>query len=160
MKRRWRAFLVGALTLVTVFAATFYVLYLERHTAAMLAARKPSEAVDRYARIQTAIQASASAQEAEAPVSAWPPRIPEVNPEDAELLQPIQRAAELFTRIHERFKVDETWDALEKDLFSRPISTWSAADWERYAPMWEEYVSDPTRTLESELVTRIYFTLR
>jgi len=36
----------------------------------------------------------------------------------------------------------------------------TAADWERYSPMWEEYVSDPATTPESELVTRIFLTLR
>jgi hypothetical protein len=36
----------------------------------------------------------------------------------------------------------------------------TAADWARYAPMWEEYVNDPATTPESELVTRIYLTLR
>lgn len=35
----------------------------------------------------------------------------------------------------------------------------TAADWERYSPMWEEYVGDPTTTPESELVTRIFLTL-
>ena len=36
----------------------------------------------------------------------------------------------------------------------------TAADWARYAPMWEEYVNDPGTTPESELLTRIYLTLR
>ena len=35
-----------------------------------------------------------------------------------------------------------------------------AADWARYAPMWEEYMNDPRTTPESELVTRIYLPLR
>jgi hypothetical protein len=93
MKRRWRAAAFGTMTLIAVFAATFYVLYLERQTAAMLATRKPSEAVDRYARIQKAIKPTATIQSAEVPVAEWPPRVPEANPEDAELLQPIQQAA-------------------------------------------------------------------
>lgn len=32
-------------------------------------------------------------------------------------------------------------------------------DWARYAPMWEEYMNDPTTTPESALLTRIYLTL-
>lgn len=36
----------------------------------------------------------------------------------------------------------------------------TAADWARYAPMWEEYANDPGTTPESDLVTRIYLTLR
>ena len=35
----------------------------------------------------------------------------------------------------------------------------TAADWARYAPMWEEYMNDPDKTPESDLVTRIYLTL-
>ena len=33
------------------------------------------------------------------------------------------------------------------------------SDWARYSPMWEEYMSDPATTPESELLTRIYLTL-
>jgi effector-binding domain-containing protein len=36
----------------------------------------------------------------------------------------------------------------------------TTADWARYAPMWEEYVNDPATTPESELITRVYLTLR
>jgi effector-binding domain-containing protein len=36
----------------------------------------------------------------------------------------------------------------------------TAADWARYSPMWEEYVTDPETTPESALITRIYLTLR
>jgi effector-binding domain-containing protein len=32
-------------------------------------------------------------------------------------------------------------------------------DWARYAPMWEEYMNDPSTTPEADLVTRIYLTL-
>ena len=30
------------------------------------------------------------------------------------------------------------------------------ADWARYMPMWEEYINDPEKTPEADLVTRIY----
>lgn len=33
------------------------------------------------------------------------------------------------------------------------------ADWERYMPMWEEYLNDPQTTPASELITRIYLPL-
>jgi AraC family transcriptional regulator len=32
----------------------------------------------------------------------------------------------------------------------------SEADWEKYMPMWEEYMNDPRTTAESELLTYIY----
>jgi len=32
----------------------------------------------------------------------------------------------------------------------------SEADWVRYMPMWEEYISDPDKTPEAELLTYIY----
>ena len=34
------------------------------------------------------------------------------------------------------------------------------ADWAHYSPMWEEYMNDPAKTPESELKTRIFFSLR
>lgn len=33
-------------------------------------------------------------------------------------------------------------------------------DWGRYAPMWEEYLNDPSTTPASELVTHIFLTLQ
>lgn len=33
------------------------------------------------------------------------------------------------------------------------------SDWQRYMPMWEEYINDPETTPASELVTRIYLPL-
>lgn len=33
------------------------------------------------------------------------------------------------------------------------------SDWQRYMPMWEEYLNDPQTTPASELVTRIYLPL-
>lgn len=53
-----------------------------------------------------------------------------------------------------------------KDTYAR-IDAWlrergaikSDADWARYTPMWEEYVSDPTTTPEQELMTYIYLPL-
>ena len=36
----------------------------------------------------------------------------------------------------------------------------SEADWARYTPMWEEYVTDPRTTAESELVTHIYLPVK
>ena len=35
----------------------------------------------------------------------------------------------------------------------------SEADWEKYMPMWEEYVNDPTQTPEADLVTYIHVPL-
>ena len=55
--------------------------------------------------------------------------------------------------------VRHTYDRIESWLRARGgIKT--AADWARYAPMWEEYLNDPATTPESDLVTRIYLTLR
>ena len=55
--------------------------------------------------------------------------------------------------------IRHTYDQIEAWLRARGgIRT--AADWARYSPMWEEYLNDPATTPESELVTRIYLTLR
>lgn len=52
----------------------------------------------------------------------------------------------------------DTYERIEAWLRERGgIRT--AADWQRYAPMWEEYLNDPSTTPESELITRIYLTL-
>jgi effector-binding domain-containing protein len=54
--------------------------------------------------------------------------------------------------------VRNTYNRIESWLRERGgIKT--AADWARYAPMWEEYLNDPATTPESELITRIYLTL-
>lgn len=56
-------------------------------------------------------------------------------------------------------EIRHTYDQIEAWLRERGgIKT--AADWARYSPMWEEYLNDPATTPESELVTRIYLTLR
>ena len=55
--------------------------------------------------------------------------------------------------------VRHTYNRIEEWLRARGgIKT--AADWARYAPMWEEYLNDPGTTPESELITRIYLTLQ
>jgi effector-binding domain-containing protein len=36
----------------------------------------------------------------------------------------------------------------------------SEADWNRYMPMWEEYLNDPTTTAPEDLITRIFLPLR
>jgi effector-binding domain-containing protein len=55
--------------------------------------------------------------------------------------------------------VRHTYDQIESWLRARG-GIKSAADWSRYSPMWEEYVNDPATTPESDLITRIYLTLR
>ena len=56
-------------------------------------------------------------------------------------------------------EVKGTYDRIEAWLRERGgIKT--AADWAHYSPMWEEYLNDPATTPESELLTRIYLTLR
>jgi len=55
--------------------------------------------------------------------------------------------------------IRNTYDRIEAWLRARGGIT-TAADWAHYSPMWEEYLNDPATTPESELVTRIYLTLR
>jgi hypothetical protein len=64
-----------------------------------------------------------------------------------------------------RFTHHGSYQAI-KDTYAR-IDTWlrkrgaikTDADWARYAPLWEEYVSDPNTTPEEELMTYIYLPL-
>jgi AraC family transcriptional regulator len=53
----------------------------------------------------------------------------------------------------------QTYDRIDEWLRERGGIT-EPSDWARYAPMWEEYLNDPAQTPESELLTRIYLTLR
>lgn len=56
-------------------------------------------------------------------------------------------------------EVRQTYNQIEAWLRARGgIKT--PADWAHYAPMWEEYLNDPATTPESDLITRIYLTLR
>jgi AraC family transcriptional regulator len=55
--------------------------------------------------------------------------------------------------------VRATYDRIEAWLEARG-GIKSPADWAHYSPMWEEYMNDPATTPESDLVTRIYLTLR
>ena len=55
--------------------------------------------------------------------------------------------------------VRSTYDRIEAWLRARGGFK-TAADWARYSPMWEEGLIDPATTPESELITRIYLTLR
>jgi effector-binding domain-containing protein len=56
-------------------------------------------------------------------------------------------------------ELHETYARIEAWLRERGgIST--AEDWARYSPMWEEYLGEPGTTPASELVTRIYLSLK
>jgi effector-binding domain-containing protein len=55
--------------------------------------------------------------------------------------------------------VRNTYDRIEAWLRARG-GIKMAADWAHYAPMWEEYLNDPATTPESDLITRIYLTLK
>jgi len=124
MKRRRLTAALGAATLVAAFAATYYVLYLKQQTTALLAARKTPEAVERYARIQDAVRQSAPVQDRES-------SMPAANSYQADLLQPIKQAEAVYSRVLEEIVSEGTWDTLLNELLSRPVSSWSEADWER-----------------------------
>ena len=55
-------------------------------------------------------------------------------------------------------ELHSTYHRIEEWLRDRGVHM--PQDWANYSPMWEEYVNDPVRTPESDLVTRIYLTLR
>lgn len=141
MKRRWRAALLGALTLVVVFGVTCYVFYLKQQTAAMLAARKPSESVERYERIREAFNLPAGAEASSA--QDWVP-LSEGDPEQAELLQPLKEARAIYARLEVDAEFQKVWSTLYEDLFvGRSVSSWSAAEWERL----EQFLSEHAELL-------------
>jgi effector-binding domain-containing protein len=91
------------------------------------------------------------------PVAAVPPNVK--NSPDVAIKPTAESTALRFVHRGPYRDVRNTYDRIEAWLRARGgIKT--AADWSRYSPMWEEYLNDPATTPESELITRIYLTLR
>lgn len=131
MKRKRLLIALGAMVLLGAFCATCYVFYLKQQTAALLAARVRPESLKRYERIHEALNASVPGTPAPQPNQDWPPRLPEGDAASAELLAPLKQAEAVFTRVHEQIEAKGEWEAIYEDLFSRPFSQWSEADWAR-----------------------------
>lgn len=51
--------------------------------------------------------------------------------------------------------LSRTYDRIGAHLRERGLMT-SDADWQRFMPMWEEYLNDPARTAPEQLVTHIF----
>jgi effector-binding domain-containing protein len=51
-----------------------------------------------------------------------------------------------------------TYNRITQFMVAKGLMT-SEADWERYMPMWEEYVNDPAQTPEADLLTYIHVPL-
>lgn len=95
---------------------------------------------------------------AEVPIAEMPPPNVRDTSDVAIKLSPETRALR-FEHLGAYRDVRTTYDRIEAWLRERGgIKT--AADWARYAPMWEEYLNDPASTPEADLITRIYLTLR
>ena len=91
------------------------------------------------------------------PISAVPPDVQQST--DVSIRTVAECSALRFVHHGPYRDVRHTYDRIEAWLRARGgIKT--AADWQRYSPMWEEYLNDPATTPESELITRIYLTLR
>lgn len=127
MKRKRLAIALGAMVLVGAFSISCYVIHLKQQTVALLAARKTPEAFERYERIQQVLKGT----ETEPVPEDRPISFPESAPEEAELLKPLKEAEAVFARADAELSSDAEWKALRDDLFSRPSSRWSTADWER-----------------------------
>ena len=91
------------------------------------------------------------------PVAAVPPNVKDSA--DVSIEPTTESTALRFVHRGPYREVRNTYELIEAWLRARGgIKT--AADWARYSPMWEEYLNDPATTPESELITRIYLTLR
>lgn len=83
----------------------------------------------------------------------------------SDLLEPAVMIAAIPEQQALRFTHHGSYQTI-KDTHAR-IDAWlrergaikTDADWARYTPVWEEYVSDPTTTPEQELMTYIYLPL-
>jgi hypothetical protein len=129
MKRRRITALFGALFVLAAFGASYYVLLLKQQSATILSARETPESVQRYARIQEALKKTKT--ETPAPRTVAAIEIPEGEPESTELLEPLNEAKAVLDRAQTELLADKEGVALCEELLSRPVSTWSAEDWER-----------------------------
>lgn len=85
-------------------------------------------------------------------------RAPTVVPDGIEVAAMPERVALRFVHQGPYRELRATYGRIEAWLRERGgIKT--PEDWARYAPMWEEYMNDPTTTPESDLVTRIYLSI-
>ena len=91
------------------------------------------------------------------PIGAVPPNVEKS--EDVSITTMAECSALRFVHHGPYRDVRQTYDRIEAWLRARG-GIKVAADWARYSPMWEEYLNDPDTTPESDLVTRIYLTLR
>ena len=91
------------------------------------------------------------------PVTAVPPNV--VDSTDVSITATAECTALRFVHHGPYRELHQTYDRIEAWLRERG-GIKSTSDWARYAPMWEEYLNDPATTPESDLITRIYLTLR
>jgi effector-binding domain-containing protein len=90
------------------------------------------------------------------PIAAVPPNV--TNSADVSIATIPETQALRFLHRGPYRDIRTTYGRIEAWLRARGgIKT--PSDWARYSPMWEEYMSDPATTPESELLTRIYLTL-
>lgn len=82
-----------------------------------------------------------------------------VTPPDVSMVSLPEQQALRFTHHGAYTGLTDTYPRIDSWLRERgAIKT--DADWARYCPMWEEYLSDPMMTPEQELLTYIYLPLR
>ncbi|MFW5950989.1 MAG: GyrI-like domain-containing protein [Gemmatimonadota bacterium] len=83
---------------------------------------------------------------------------PDVEPptsEDVSIGELAHGPALRFSHVGPYEKLPETYQAITAWMIEHGLME-SEADWSRFSPMWEEYVSDPVNTPPDELLTYIY----
>jgi len=125
-KQRLLTLLLSAIAVLLV-ALVGYGHYLGEETRALRAGHGLPPAAEPFVRIQETLQAeSIPAQDREnGPGPAAPDEA------TRELVDNVKAAEAILTRADTMFRENTAWNEVYDDLFSRPQSTWSAADWER-----------------------------
>lgn len=129
MKRRRITAALGVLFVLAAFGVSYYILLLKQESAAILSARERPESVKRYERIQDALKQAKS--DNPVPQTVAVTEMPEGDPENTKLLEPLKEAEAVLERAQTELLADKEGVAFCEALLSRPVSTWSAADWER-----------------------------
>ncbi len=126
MKRERILILSLSAAVVIVCAVVGYGFYLGEQTRALRAHHAPPPAVERFARIQEALQSETTVVTIG---DNTPPPAPDIA--TRELVESVKTAEAILTRAETMFRENTAWNEVYDDLFSRPQSTWSNADWAR-----------------------------
>lgn len=138
MKRQRLPLYLTMASVLIAFAIFGYGFFLSQQSRALILAREPSPAVERYTKLQEVLAPPAEDSPAsERPTKTLPQDMvsikgrlaKETDPETREMLEGIARAEEVFSRFEEALGKETGRDDRVSDILNRSASSWSAEDW-------------------------------